>query len=171
MTGVKIFKNAGIGMVLVLSFSVLGWTQQNDTKKEEAVVQAKKEMAVVSKPSVTLQKSNFVDEPREEVSDKTLEGEVSGVSPTFLAIVYGQDDKTSYEIPFKVNKNVRFERAKSMDDVKVGDSVQVAYEERLLKSEKETQVKARTLTLIRLLVSAKPEAEQSKNTLESREKE
>lgn len=60
---------------------------------------------------------------------KEVNGEVSGISSNFIAILYGQDEKTSYEIALTIDKDVTIERKKSLKDIEVGDIVSVQYKE------------------------------------------
>ena len=72
-------------------------------------------------------------EPEEEAKKivvvKEMQGEVSGISSNFIAIVYGQDKKASYEMALTMDKDVKVEDRKSLKDIGVGDIVSVSYEE------------------------------------------
>ena len=95
------------------------------------------------------------NEPKEEILEKTLDGEIAGVSPNFIAIDYGQDEKSSYEMTFNITKNTRLERIKDIKSLKPGDTVWVSYNEKIIKNGKETRVKERVLKILRLLNAAK----------------
>jgi len=69
------------------------------------------------------------EEAKKTVAVKELQGEVSGISSNFIAILYGQDKKTSYEMALTVDKDVKIENRKSLKDIGVGDIVSVSYEE------------------------------------------
>lgn len=69
------------------------------------------------------------EEAKKTVAVKELQGEVSGISSNFIAILYGQDKKTSYEMALTLDKDVRIEDRKSLKDIGVGDVVSVSYEE------------------------------------------
>lgn len=69
------------------------------------------------------------EEIKKKVTIKELQGEVSGLSNNFIAIIYAQDKKTSYEMAFTMDKNLRIENRKSLSDIAVGDIVSVSFEE------------------------------------------
>lgn len=69
------------------------------------------------------------EEAKKTVVVKEMQGEVSGISNNFIAIVYGQDKKTSYEMAFTMDKDVKIEDRKSLKDIGVGDIVLVSFEE------------------------------------------
>lgn len=69
------------------------------------------------------------EEVKKKVVVKELQGEVSGISSNFIAIVYGQDKKTSYEMAFTMDKDVKVEDRKSLKDIGVRDIVSVSFEE------------------------------------------
>ena len=62
---------------------------------------------------------------------KTITGEVGGIGPNFIAIVYQKDEEkgVEYEIALPLKENVKFQFVKSLKDLKVGDKVTVQYEE------------------------------------------
>jgi hypothetical protein len=111
-----------------------------------------------------------IDQPKEETREKTLEGEVAGVSPNFIAIDYGQDSKTSYEMTFNITKNTRLERIPDVKKLKPGDTVWVSYEETVIKKGKETWVKQRIVKVLRLLNAAKIIVEPVVETVKKRTK-
>jgi hypothetical protein len=110
-------------------------------------------------------------EPKELTREKTLEGEIAGVSPNFIAIDYAQDDKTAYEMTFNISKDTRLERISNIKSLKPGDTVWVSYREKVLKTGNDVRVLERVLMVLRLLNSAKvvaePVAEKIKETEES----
>lgn len=59
---------------------------------------------------------------------KVISGEVSGISSNFIAVVYGQDEKTSYEMALNIGKDVKLEYIKSLSEIGVGDTVKVTYD-------------------------------------------
>jgi len=113
-----------------------------------------KEENLSPKPAIS-QVQTLPAEPKEEVRERTLEGEIAGVSPNFIAIDYGQDERTSYEMTFNITKNTRLERIKNIKDLKPGDTVWVSYKEKIIKLGKEVRVNERVLKVLRLLNSAK----------------
>ena len=64
-----------------------------------------------------------------EVATKKMTGEVQGISKNFIAILYAQDEKTSYEMAFDVDKDVKIENKKDLKEIKVGNIVAVTYQE------------------------------------------
>lgn len=77
--------------------------------------------------------SGFAQEGKQELKkitvEKTVSGEVSGISSNFIAILYGQDKKTSYEMALTIDKNTKVERKDSLKEIGVADTVSVKYEE------------------------------------------
>ena len=132
----KVFKSILV-FILILGLRGIGFAKEEKISPKSAAQEAQ------------------ADEPKEETREKTLEGEVAGVSPNFLAIDYGQDAKTSYEMTFNITKDTRLERIKNIKDLKPGDTVWVSYNETVIKKGKETRVMERVLKVLRLLNSAK----------------
>jgi hypothetical protein len=69
--------------------------------------------------------------PEEETTEavsKQISGEVSGISNNFIAVVYGQDEKTSYEMALNIGKDIKLEHMKSLKEIGVGDKVKVTYD-------------------------------------------
>lgn len=95
------------------------------------------------------------DAPKEEIREKTLDGEIAGVSPNFIAIIYGQDERSSYEITFTIKKDTRLERIKDIKKLKPGDTVWINYIEKIVKQGNQVKVKERNLKVLRLLNAAK----------------
>jgi len=129
---------------------------------------------VISKnpePAPSLDASVKADEPKEETREKTLDGEIAGVSPNFLAIDYGQDERTAYEMTFNITKDTRLERVKDVKSLKPGDTVWVSYKEKIVKLGKEVRVNERVLKVLRLLNSAKVEPEPVAEKIEEAEEE
>ena len=99
---------------------------------------------------------------------KSTEGEISGLSNNFIAVLYGQDEKTSYEMALNIGKDVKIEHKKSLKDIGVGDTVSVTYEETIETKEGEKpRVMSRVVKTIKFIRAAKPMPETS--TLVSQE--
>ena len=129
---------------------------------------------VISKnpePAPSLDASVKADEPKEETREKTLDGEIAGVSPNFIAIDYAQDDKAAYEMTFNITKDTRLERIKDIKTLKPGDTVWVSYNETVIKKGKEVWVKQRIVKLLRLLNAAKVEIEPAVEKVNEAEEE
>jgi hypothetical protein len=99
------------------------------------------------------------DEPKEETLEKTMDGVIAGVSSNFIAIDYGQDEKTAYEMTFNITKDTRLERIKNIKNLKSGDTVWVSYNEKIIKKDKKVRVIERVLKVLRFLNPAKPVVE------------
>jgi len=109
--------------------------------------------------------------PKEETRERTLDGEVAGVSPNFLAIDYAQDSKASYEMTFNITKDTRLERIKDVRELKPGDTVWVSYREKIIRTGKEIRVLERVLKVLRLLNAAKVIPEPVAQKVEEAEEE
>lgn len=141
----KLFKSMLV-LILVLGLRTIGFTQEEKSTPNSP---AQEVQASTQAPT------GKADEPKEEISEKTLEGTIAGVSSTFIAIDYGQDEKTAYEITFKITKDTRLERIKNIKNLKPGDTVWVSYDEKVMKHGKESRVTDRILKVLRLLNAAK----------------
>lgn len=77
------------------------------------------------------------DEEDALITVKHITGEVSIIRPHYLSVVYKQDAETrmEYEMVFPMNKDVEFFHKKSLDDIEVGDTVRVTYEEKTWTTE------------------------------------
>lgn len=68
------------------------------------------------------------DAPKIEVVKKEVVGPISGLSKNFIAVEYALDERSAYEIGFKIDKGVEFQRRK-LKDLSLGDIVAVVYEQ------------------------------------------
>ena len=134
----KVFKSI---LVLIL---ILGLRGTGFAKEEK-----------ISPQSPAPEASVKADEPKEETLEKTLDGTIAGVSPNFIAIDYGQDEKTAYEMTFNITKDTRLERIKDIKNLKPGDTVWVNYKEKVIKKGKEIGVRERIVRVLRFLNAAK----------------
>jgi hypothetical protein len=91
------------------------------------------------------------EEPKKITLEKTVSGDVSGISPNFIAILYGQDKKTSYEMALVIDKNTKVERKKSLKEIGAGDTVSVKYEE-TTQTHKEKTEKGKEKDITKILV-------------------
>jgi len=67
-------------------------------------------------------------EVKREVFTREVSGEVSGITKNFIAVLYGQNDKESFELALPMDKSTRASQRK-FSEIKVGDMVSVTYEE------------------------------------------
>ncbi|MBI5124306.1 MAG: hypothetical protein HZA72_02690 [Candidatus Omnitrophica bacterium] len=67
---------------------------------------------------------------KEETVSKSIAGTVAGVSANFIAVEYGADQPgPALEMAFNVGKDVKIENKKSIKEIGIGDTVEVAYSE------------------------------------------
>lgn len=142
----KVFKSI---LVLIL---ILGLRGAGFAKEEKSTPKSPAQQPQVALPEPSVK----ADEPKEETLEKTLDGTIAGVSSNFIAIDYGQDEKTSFEITFVINKDTRLERIKDIKKLKPGDTVWLSYKEKVIKKGKEIRVKERVVKVLRFLNAAKP---------------
>ena len=77
----------------------------------------------------------YAQEVKEKVkSEKTLKlltGEVGGLGPNFIAIVYEKDEEKGieYEIALPLAKDASFQSIQNLKELEVGDKVTIQYEE------------------------------------------
>lgn len=106
------------------------------------------------------------EEKKIEVLSKKLNGEIGGVSSSFLAVVYAIDANGAREMAMNIDKNTKVVNKKGVSDLKVGDTVSVVYEEttetiKVKKEDKEenkVKVRGRVAKLI-TVTKAAPEPE------------
>jgi hypothetical protein len=143
---------------ILVCILVLGVRGAAGAQEDKPTSNSQLPAAKVALPDTSTKAAEPQEEPKEETREKTLEGEVAGVSPNFIAIDYGQDEKSVYEMTFNITKTTRLERIKDVKSLKTGDTVQVNYDEKVVKFGKREQVKERILKMLRLLNPAKVEA-------------
>lgn len=71
-----------------------------------------------------------VSQAREEIISKSVLGIVTGVSANFIAVEYGSNQPgPATEMAFNVGKDVKIENKKSIKEISMGDTVEIAYSE------------------------------------------
>jgi len=114
-------------------------------------------LAILSLNSAAIAEETKQEEKKVKVEKvmKSTEGEISGLSNNFIAILYGSDAKTSYEIALDIGKDVKIEHKNSLKDIGVGDIVGVNYEETIETKEGEKpRVVARVAKVIKFIKAA-----------------
>ena len=102
---------------------------------------------------------------QEQVSYKTVTGEVSGVGAKFIAVEYERNTKkgAAFEMALPVDEAATLERIKQLKELKLGDTVRVEYQETATKDDKGQYTNVRRVaTKIALLRTAPQEALSSK---------
>jgi hypothetical protein len=68
---------------------------------------------------------------KEVVVTMEVSGRVSGLSPNFIAVIYGRDDtgKVSLEMAFNLDKDVKVAHKNSIKEIGLGDEVKITYAE------------------------------------------
>ena len=66
------------------------------------------------------------------LTEKTLTGIVSMLTPDFIAIVYNvnKDTQAEYEMPFSIPADIKISRKSSLDNISFGDTVELRYQEK-----------------------------------------
>jgi len=118
---------------------------------------------------------------------KTITGEVGGIGPNFIAIVYQKDEEkgVEYEMALPLKEDVKFQFVKNLKELQVGDKVTVQYEEEITtytekvkdeKGKEKEQIKEetkRTGTIVRFESRPQPQSvylgEQTQQTEEGNE--
>ncbi|MCM8789687.1 MAG: hypothetical protein NC916_01510 [Candidatus Omnitrophica bacterium] len=105
----------------------------------------------------------ITQKPIELTTTKNLRGEVAGISPTFLALVYDADKDTAYEMALSIDKEVKIKGIGSLKEIGIGDIVSVLYEEVTTKQKikdkdgkekDQTRIKSRLVKEITFLKAA-----------------
>jgi hypothetical protein len=114
-----------------------------------------------------------VKKEKEEVVKKEVMGEVSGISPNFIAIVYGQNQEkqSSLEMAFDLNKDVVVTHKKSLSEIGMGDTVKVDYDQITKTKDDGTKISRRLARMVTFLRKAakKPELTESASPADSGE--
>lgn len=126
--------------------------------KEEAKPAAKVEKQEKSeaKPAVAAAEAPKAEPPKEEMAHKSMTGEVAGISPIFIAVMYDQDDKSAYEMALNLDPKVKIVGKKDTSEIHAGDTVTVSYDERFQKDEKgDIRINGRKVTSIAFVLEGK----------------
>ncbi len=102
-----------------------------------------------TKPAAAAVEMPKAEPPKEEMARKTMTGEVAGISPSFIAVTYDQDEKSSYEMALNLDKKVKIVGKTDISAIHVGDTVTVSYDERFQKDEKgDIRINGRKVTAV-----------------------
>jgi len=93
------------------------------------------------------------NQPKKIIQEKIIEGKVVAISQNFLAVNYGVDKKTSYEMALSIDKDTKVERKKSLKEILPGDGVWVKYAEicEVSKEKIDGEERSRSRVLTRLV--------------------
>lgn len=119
--------------------------------KEEVkpVAKVEKQEKAEEKPVAAPAEAPKAEPPKEEMARKSMTGEVAGISPSFIAVMYDQDDKSAYEMALNLDKKVKIVGKTDINAIHVGDTVTVSYDERFQKDEKgDIRINGRKVTSI-----------------------
>ncbi len=119
--------------------------------KEEVTPAAKfeKQEKVEEKPAVAAAEMPKAEPPKEEMASKSMTGEVAGISPSFIAVIYDKDDKSAYEMALNLDPKVKIVGKKNISEIRVGDTVTVSFDERFQKDEKgDIRINGRKVTAV-----------------------
>lgn len=119
-----ILVSIGLFMILALGLSTAALAQEQNIKKTDEIKPAAKPQATKEAPV-----KKEATEERTVSVPKEIEGKVSGISPNFIAIAYGESKQASLEMAFDLNKNVKVNHKKSLSEIAMGDTVKVDYDE------------------------------------------
>jgi len=81
---------------------------------------------------VTLVFTSFAGQPpKAPAASKEVAGRVSGISKNYIAIAYGSDEAThtEYEMLIPLDKSLNLTHVKTLDQIKVGDTVSIQFDE------------------------------------------
>lgn len=106
---------------------------------------------------------------KEEIARKSVAGEVSGLAPNFIAVLYGQsqESQAALEMAFDLDKDVKIEHRKSLKEINMGDTVEVAYLEITKTREDGRKISRRVAKVITFVRASEKQPET--NVLQSRE--
>ncbi len=127
-------------------------TERGSAVMEDAKLVVKAEKSVTkedAKPAAAAAEAPKAEPPKEEMASKSMTGEVAGISPSFIAVVYDKDNKSAYEMALNLDPKVKIVGKKNISEIRVGDTVTVSYDERFQKDEKgDTRINGRKVTSI-----------------------
>ncbi|MEK7299304.1 MAG: hypothetical protein AAB066_05380, partial [Candidatus Margulisiibacteriota bacterium] len=136
--------------------------EKSSAKVEKA--EAKAEKAAVTeetKPAAAAAEMPKAEPPKEEMASKTMTGEVAGISPSFIAVIYDQDEKSAYEMALNLDAKVKIVGKKNISEIRAGDTVTVSYDEKFQKDEKgDIRINGRKVTAISFVREGKKPVEE-----------
>lgn len=91
-----------------------------------------------------------------QVESKEVMGEVASVSSSSISVEYSRTKQGSYEMLLPVGTETRFERLKSLAEVKAGDTVRVRYAQTYKDGEDGKRIVLKTLATHISLVRPAP---------------
>jgi len=102
---------------------------------------------------------------------KEVEGVVSGISGSFIAIVYGENKEASLEMAFDLNKNVKVGHKKSLSEIGMGDTVKIDYDQITKTRDDGKKISWRVARMVSFLRKAdkKPELTESASDVDNGE--
>ena len=136
---------------------------EKSAAKKEATPAAKveKQEKPETKPVVAPAEAPKAEPPKEEMASKSITGEVTGISPSFIAVMYDQDVKSAYEMALNLGPKAKIVGKTSINEIHVGDTVTVSYDERFQKDEKgDIRINGRKVTAISFVREGKKLAEE-----------
>lgn len=93
------------------------------------------------------------DKPRYTKTAKLLQGEISGISRNFISIIYYKDAQKGieYEMAFPLDSDIQLKHKRSLDQLSVGDTVAIDFDETIEETAGGTDVKnkARAISFVR----------------------
>jgi hypothetical protein len=102
---------------------------------------------------------------------KQVTGQVSAIDKRCIAVVYKRDAAGEYEIPLTIKEPPKLEHVKELNQIKMGDTVTVQYEQmtEISKDGKEIigEKFAKTIIFLKPAPPAPPEKEEAENPLAS----
>ncbi len=137
----------------------LSFAQTDVVEQEVNAVLDTVEQSIPNKAVEDRGNASVVEEAEEfkkKTVEKEVEGEVAGISASFIAIDYGvnADGTAMQELALPVSVDVEIEFKKSINDISVGDIVSAVYEETTESNGKITKVLERIVKKIRFLRAA-----------------
>ena len=119
------------------------------------------------------QPANSETKEKITVTTKEVEGQVTGLSHNFIAVLYGNSAETGsgLEMGFRIDqKKVRIEHKKDLSEIGMGDIVKISYEETIKTEDNTREISNRQPKVITFLRQAEKKPE-TRGTLQSKEKE
>ncbi|MFH0839268.1 MAG: hypothetical protein V1893_03690 [Candidatus Omnitrophota bacterium] len=86
-----------------------------------------------------------------------IEGEISAISNKYISIVYKKEKDAEYEMLLPIDKDIEIIHKKSLDEMKVGDTVYIEYEDEVITdTAEEGQAMKRKAKVISFMSPAPP---------------
>ena len=154
-------------LFIFIAFSISGLSAATDDKKAEVKEEATKPKAEEIKETEvrlgsteTKTTETKAEAEKKEIpisiSSKGVTGQVGGISKDYIGVIYRGEKDTDYEMGIYIEGDLGLDRVQDVDEIQVGDTVAVKYDEVSTAGEDGKEVTRHVAKKITLLKKAPP---------------